>query len=89
MKFVKGTIQPKPLNDIKTALSAEFKKPKSELHFITEPKEIKKRVAEVVWEFDHRFKTLTSHFSFQIPDEQNKEWFIAALLPHIRVPMMK
>jgi hypothetical protein len=30
MKFVKGTVQPKPLNDIKTALSAEFKKPKLE-----------------------------------------------------------
>jgi hypothetical protein len=30
MKFIKGTIQPQPLNDIKTALSVEFKKPKSE-----------------------------------------------------------
>jgi hypothetical protein len=29
MKFVKGVAQPKTLNDIKTALSAEFKKPKS------------------------------------------------------------
>jgi hypothetical protein len=27
--------------------------------------------------------------SFQIPDEHNKEWFIAALLPHIRVPLMQ
>jgi hypothetical protein len=27
--------------------------------------------------------------TFQIPDEQNKEWFIAALLPHIRVPLMQ
>jgi hypothetical protein len=27
--------------------------------------------------------------SFQIPDEQNKEWFISALLPHIRVPLMQ
>jgi hypothetical protein len=30
MKFVKGVSQPKPLNDIKTGLSEEFKKPKSE-----------------------------------------------------------
>jgi hypothetical protein len=30
MKFVSGLGQPKPLNAIKTALSAEFKKPKSE-----------------------------------------------------------
>jgi hypothetical protein len=28
MKFVSGSVQPKPLNDIKTVLSAEFKKPK-------------------------------------------------------------
>jgi hypothetical protein len=27
--------------------------------------------------------------TFQIPDEQNKEWFIATLLPHIRVPLMQ
>jgi hypothetical protein len=44
MKFVKGTAQPKPLNDIKTALSAELKKPNSESQCITELKEIKKRV---------------------------------------------
>jgi hypothetical protein len=27
--------------------------------------------------------------SFQIPDEQNKEWFIVSLLPHIRVFLMQ
>jgi hypothetical protein len=32
---------------------------------------------------------LTGHLSFQIPDEQNKEWFIVALLPHIKVPLMQ
>ena len=42
-----------------------------------------------MWEFDQRFKTLTGHLSFQIPDEQNKEWFIVALLPQIRVPLMQ
>jgi hypothetical protein len=26
---------------------------------------------------------------FQIPDEHNKEWFIVALLSHIRVPLMQ
>jgi hypothetical protein len=77
------------LNDIKTALSAEFKKPKLESQFIRELKEIKQRVAELVWEFDQRFKTLTGRLSFQIPDEHNKEWFIASLLPHNRVPLMQ
>jgi hypothetical protein len=89
MKFVQGVVQPKPLNDIKTALIVEFKKPKLESQCITELKEIKKKVVEPVWEFDHRFKTLIGHLSFQIPYEQNKEWFIAALLPHIRVPLMQ
>jgi hypothetical protein len=59
MKFVNGFAQPKPLNKIKTALSAEFKKPKSESQCITELKEIKQKVAEPVWEFDQRLKTLT------------------------------
>jgi hypothetical protein len=35
MKFVKGTVHPKLLNDIKTVLSAELKKPKSESQCIT------------------------------------------------------
>jgi hypothetical protein len=38
MKFVKGVAQPKPLNEIKTALSVEFKKPKSESQCITKLK---------------------------------------------------
>jgi hypothetical protein len=41
MKFVIGSVQPKPLNDIKTTLSEEFKKPKSESQCIIELKEIK------------------------------------------------
>jgi hypothetical protein len=52
-------------------------------------KEMKQKVAEHVWEFDQRFKTLTGRLTFQIPDEKNKEWFIATLLPHIRVPLMQ
>ena len=89
MKFVQGFAQPKPLNVIKTTLISEFKKPKSESQCITELKEIKYKVAEHVWEFDHRFNTLTCRLSFQIPDEQNKESFIAALLPHSKVPLMQ
>jgi hypothetical protein len=89
MKLVQGLAQPKPLNDINNALIAEFKKPKSESQCITEMKEIKQKVAEPVWEFDKRFETLTCRLTFQIPNEQNKEWFIAALLPHIRVPLMQ
>jgi hypothetical protein len=32
---------------------------------------------------------LTTRLIFQIPDEQNKEWFIVALLQHIKVPLMQ
>jgi hypothetical protein len=38
MKFVSGSAQPKPLNDIKNALSVDFKKPNLELQCITELK---------------------------------------------------
>jgi hypothetical protein len=70
-------------------LIVEFKKSKSESQCITELKEIKQKVAELVWEFDQRFKILTCRLTFQIPDEPNKEWFIASLLQHIRVPLLQ
>jgi hypothetical protein len=89
MKLVQGLAQPKPLNEIKNVLITEFKKPNSESQCITELKEIKKKVAKPVWEFDQRFKTLTGRLNFQIPDEQKKQWFIGALLPHIKVPLMQ
>jgi hypothetical protein len=88
MKLVQGLAQPKPLNEIKNTLMAEFKKPKSKSQCITYLKEIKKKVDEPVWEFDQRFKTITGRLNFKIPNEKNEEWFIAALLPHIRVPLM-
>jgi hypothetical protein len=64
MKLVQGISQLKPLNQIKNVLIAEFKKPKLESQRITELKEIKKKVAEPVWEFDQRFKTLTGRLTF-------------------------
>jgi hypothetical protein len=58
MNLVQELAQPKPLNENKNALIAEFKKPKSESQCITELKEIKQKVVEPVWGFDQRFKTL-------------------------------
>jgi hypothetical protein len=89
MKLFQGLAQSKPLNEINNVLIVEFKKPKLESQCITELKEIKKKIAKPVWEFDQRFKTLTGRLTFKIPGEQNKEWFIAALLPHIRFPLMQ
>jgi hypothetical protein len=79
MKFVQGAT-PKLLNSIKTFLISKFKKPKSESQCITELKELKERIVEPMWEFNQIFKTLMGHLCFQIPDEQNKEWFIVPLL---------
>ena len=87
MKY--SAIQVRSLRDIKSALSAEFQKPKSESQCITELKEIKQKATEAVWKFHQRYKTLIGRLSYQIPDAQNKEWFIAAFLPHIRVPLMQ
>jgi hypothetical protein len=64
MKLLQGLAQPKPPNEIKNALIVEFKKPKSESQCITKLKEVKQKVAEPVWEFDQRFKTLTGQLTF-------------------------
>jgi hypothetical protein len=48
MKLVQGLAQPKPLNEVKNALIAKFKKPKSESQCIIELKEIKKKVFEPI-----------------------------------------
>ena len=77
------------LADIKKSMIKEFKKPKSESQCITELKEIQQKRGESVWDFDQRFKVLLDQVSFTIGPEQHKEWFIAALLPHIRTPLMQ
>ena len=66
-----------------------MRKPKSELQCITEIKEITQLPTESVWDFDQRFKTLMAKLSFQMSDVQHKEWFIVALLPHIRATLMQ
>ena len=87
MKF--SSTQNYVLADIKKAMIKEFKKPKSESQSITELKEIQQKRGESVWDFDQRFKVLLDQVSFIIGLEQHKEWFIAALLPHIRTPLMQ
>jgi len=85
MKFSRG--QPKTLNEIQMALIVEFKKPKSESQCIIEIKEIKQLNSEPTWDFDQRFKVLMGQVSFPISYAQNKEWFIPAILPHIRISL--
>ena len=81
--------QPKIIQEIKDELKKEFKKPKSESQCITKLKEIKQMPHELVWDFDQWFKTLLGQVNFAFPAQQHQEWFIAALLPRIRLPMMQ
>jgi len=85
MKFSGG--KTKTLVEIRIALIAVFKKLKSESQYIIELKDIKQMNGESTWDFDQWFKVLMGQVSFDISDAQHKEWFIAALLPHIRVPL--
>jgi hypothetical protein len=52
MKFVTTSRQPRALNEINTALSAEFKKPNLDSQCITKLKEIKRKVTEPIWKFN-------------------------------------
>ena len=74
---------------VKTTMIKEFKKPKSESQCITELKGIKQLPIESVWDFDQKFKALIDQVSFEFALEQHKEWFIAALLPHIILLLMQ
>ena len=87
MKYYNAQVR--TLLEVKAALIAEFKKPKSESQCIIELKEIKQKPTESVWEFDQKFKTLLDQVSFDIDAEQHKEWFITALLTHIRLSLMQ
>jgi hypothetical protein len=87
MKYTTG--HNRTLAEVRTAMIKEFKKPKSESQCIAELKDIKQLPTETVWDFDQRFKTLIDQVSFELAPQQHKEWFIAAMLPHIRLPLMQ
>lgn len=44
-------------------------------------------VNESSWEFDQRLKFLIRQANMNITDEQHKDWYIASLLPHLRLPL--
>jgi hypothetical protein len=89
LQSITPTGQARTLAEIKKALLKEFKNPKSESQYITELKEIKQVQTESIWDFDQRFKDVMGRLTFQIPDQQHQEWFIAGLLPHIRRPLIQ
>ena len=54
------------LEEIRHAMILEFIKRQSESQCITEIKEIKQALAEIVWDFDQQFKMLMAKVSFQM-----------------------
>ena len=66
MKFciVPPGVPQKTLEEIQAAMIFEFKTRKSESQCITKIKEIKQALAETVWDFNQRFKTLMAKVSF-------------------------
>jgi len=52
-------------------------------------KEINQVQTELVWDFDQIFKDVMGRITFQIRYRQNREWFIAGLLPHIHGPLIQ
>ena len=79
----------KNLDKIQKGLFELFKEPKSEARYITDLKEIKQFPNEMVYYFDQRLKSLMARVIFDMSYFQHKEWFISALVPHIRHPLMQ
>jgi hypothetical protein len=44
---------------------------------------------ELVWDYDQIFNILKDRLTFQILDEQHREWLIARLLLYICFPLMQ
>lgn len=49
--------------------------------------EITKRVGEMPWEVDQRLKCMIRKANIHLTDSQHHEWFIASLLPHLRIAL--
>lgn len=75
------------LKEVKDVLNNEFKKPKSQAQSVTEVKKIQQKVNESVWDFDQRLKCLLQQDNKKITDDQCKDWYIASLLLHLRLPL--
>lgn len=50
-------------------------------------KEIAMQPSETPWELDERFKCNICEANMNLTDGQHREWFLALLLPHLRVAL--
>ena len=73
--------------DIQHVLNKEFSRPKFEAQSIVGFKEIAMQLGETPWELDQRLKCKICKANMNLTDRQHREWFVASLLPHLRVAL--
>ena len=73
------------VEDIQTTLNKEFSRPKSGAQSIVGFKEIVMKPGETPWELDQRLKCKINEANMNLTYGQHCEWFVASLLPHLRV----
>ena len=71
--------------DIQTALNEECSRPKYEAQSIMGFKEIMMKPREMPSDLDQRLKCMICEANMNLTDGQHHEWFLASLLPHLRV----
>ena len=76
------------LVDIQTTQNNEFSRPKSEAESIMGFKEIMMKIGETPWDLDQRLKCIIREANMNLTDGQHHEWFVALLLPHLRVALL-
>ena len=73
--------------DIQIALNREFNRPKSEAQPVVGFKDIVLQPRKTPWELDQRLKCKICEANMNLTDEQHCKWFVALLLPHLRVAL--
>ena len=68
-------------------LDKEFSRPKSEAQSFVGFKEIAMKLGETPWELDERLKCTIREANMNLMDGKHREWFMASLLPHLRVAL--
>lgn len=70
-----------------TTLNKDSNRPKSETQSVVGFKEIAMKIGETPWELDQRLKCGIREASMNLIDSQHRDWFIAALLPHLSIAL--
>ena len=75
------------VENIKYSLKQQFKKYNSYSQIVNDLKYFKKGPSESICEANEWLKKVIKEVGFLYDDRQHTEWFIAMLLPHLRIPM--